>query len=284
MTMKGKLYLLFIFLVLFWLVYAQESAPLPIPVSEDVVQLCASEERPFESGEKLTYSIYYNLNFIWIRAGEVEFTIFDEGDYYQAKAVGSTISTFEWFVKVHDVYECSLTKDDLKPIHTIRDIHEGNYTKYTEGRYDYDKDLVFVEVTDRHGKKKNVTYDIENCAQDILSLAYQARGLDYGSMQMGQQVKARMILDDDPIYNIQFAYEGLEEIKVKKLGKAECTRLSPRLFNNSVFSEKDKMNIWVSNDQNRIPLMLETAISVGSIKVVLKSYERLKYPLEAFEE
>jgi hypothetical protein len=40
------------------------------------------------------------------------------------------------------------------------------------------------------------------------------------------------------------------------------------------------MVVWVSQDGNRIPVLIESPIKVGSIKAVLNAYENLKYPLE----
>ena len=46
------------------------------------------------------------------------------------------------------------------------------------------------------------------------------------------------------------------------------------------------MNIWVSDDKNKVPLLIESPISVGSIKAVLKSYSGLRHSsvLEGFNK
>ena len=49
----------------------------------------------------------------------------------------------------------------------------------------------------------------------------------------------------------------------------------------NVFKEDSKMTVWVSDDQNRIPVLIESPVSVGSVKVVLKSYKGLKYDFTA---
>ena len=36
------------------------------------------------------------------------------------------------------------------------------------------------------------------------------------------------------------------------------------------------MNIWVTDDKNKVPLLIETPISIGSLKAVLKSYSGLR--------
>ena len=54
---------------------------------------------PFSAGEELTYKLYYNLNFIWIAAGEVKFKVEDQGDRYKLSATGRTYSSYNWFLK-----------------------------------------------------------------------------------------------------------------------------------------------------------------------------------------
>ena len=44
------------------------------------------------------------------------------------------------------------------------------------------------------------------------------------------------------------------------------------------------MTIWVSDDDNHIPVRIETPIIVGSIKVDLVGYENIRYPLNSLIE
>jgi hypothetical protein len=37
------------------------------------------------------------------------------------------------------------------------------------------------------------------------------------------------------------------------------------------------MKVWVSKDQNRIPLLIESPIAVGSVKAVLMDYKGLRH-------
>ena len=70
----------------------QEPTTLPIP--EDTV---AVDNMAFQHGERITYKIYYNWNFVWLAAGEVTFKVFDEGKQYHFHAAGETYDSYEWF-------------------------------------------------------------------------------------------------------------------------------------------------------------------------------------------
>ena len=52
----------------------------------------------------------------------------------------------------------------------------------------------------------------------------------------------------------------------------------------AVFKGGERMIIWVTDDENHIPIRIETPIIVGSIKVDMKSYEGLRYPLSSMIE
>lgn len=42
------------------------------------------------------------------------------------------------------------------------------------------------------------------------------------------------------------------------------------------FKGGEDMTIWVSNDKNRVPIMVEAKVLIGSVKGLLDSYEGLR--------
>ena len=65
--------------------------------------------------------------------------------------------------------------------------------------------------------------------------------------------------------------------KIKGLGVFEAYVFSPATIAGEVFKDGDEMKVWVSKDQNRIPLLIESPIAVGSVKAVLMDYKGLRY-------
>ena len=65
------------------------------------------------------------------------------------------------------------------------------------------------------------------------------------------------------------------------MGRYRTHKFSPELIAGDVFKKGDEMTVYVSQDENKIPLLIESPVSVGSIKVVLKSYKGLKYDFTA---
>lgn len=111
-------------------------------------------------------------------------------------------------------------------------------------------------------------------------MVYSIRTQDFDALKKNSVVPVNIFLDNKE-YNLNLAYLGLEEDKkVYKLGRYKTHHLSPEVIAGTVFKEKDRMHIWASADQNRIPLLIESPVSVGSIKAVLKDYKGLKYKFE----
>jgi hypothetical protein len=88
-----------------------------------------------------------------------------------------------------------------------------------------------------------------------------------------------MFLDNE-VHNLYIKYEGRETIKTK-YGKFRAIRFKPLLVKGTMFSGGEKMTVWVSDDQNHIPLRIESPIVVGSVKVDMMQYRNLRYPLSS---
>jgi len=257
------------------------SSPVHSPILESnfLHYECEVENKVFQDGEKITYSLYYNLTPFWIKAGEVSFSMSDQGDHYFVEAIGRTASSFEWFYKVKDIYRCEIDKETLRPIRSSRDIKEGSYKRISKAEYDFEQNKITAYTGKTEDQLKLITEEMDECMHDVLSIIYQTRNLNFENMTAGDVMPANIFLDDDK-YNIGFKYMGKEKKKVKKLGKVDALILKPQLVAGYVFEEDTEMTIWASDDGNKLPLMVESPISVGSVKAVLKSYENLRFPLE----
>ena len=73
-------------------------------------------------------------------------------------------------------------------------------------------------------------------------------------------------------------YMGKEIIKTR-YGKFHTIKFKPLLVKGTLFEGGEKMTVWVSDDANKVPLRIESAIIVGSVKVDMMGYRNLRYPL-----
>jgi len=242
--------------------------------------LCSIDNSTFITGEELTYKVYYNWNFVWIAAGEVTFKVMDQGDKYYISAKGKTYESYDWVFKVRDEYKVWVDKKTMLPRTAIRNVQEGGYKLYDMMKYDHDK----MEIRSYRGKTKDKTrkfiFGMDNCMHDVLSIIYYVRNKDYDKMDSGDKFPVRIYLDKHK-YNLDTRFAGRETKKIKDLGTFNTFKLMPEVVKGEVFNDTSGMTIWASDDKNKIPLQIESPLSVGSAKAVLKSYKKVRYPMSA---
>lgn len=235
---------------------------------------CGIKNISFRSGEKVVYKVYYNMGMIWAGAGTATFTTkltnYKGKPVYYVKGIGKTYSSYEWFYKVYDVYESYIDTATLMPIKFLRDVDEGGF-KFTNN------------VTFNHERNQaistNGVYDIPNCVQDVLSTIYYARNIDYDKYKPGDKIRFNMFLDDQ-VYPLYIRYMGKGTIKTK-FGTYKAIRIKPLLIEGTMFKGGEKMEVWVTDDKNHLPVRIDSPILIGSVKVDMMSHENLRYPLSS---
>jgi hypothetical protein len=113
----------------------------------------------------------------------------------------------------------------------------------------------------------------------VISAVYAVRNLDFSNLQVNEKVYLNFFLDNE-LYPSYFKFLG-KEIVQTKFGKFKAIKLAPLLVKGSMFEGGERMTIWVTDDENHIPIRIETPIIVGRIKVDMKSYEGLRHPLSS---
>src|SRR5271156_544316 len=152
---------------------------------------CSARNTSFQDGEKLTFRVYYNLNFVWINAGNAVFTTSQEQmnnhTVYHITGMGKTSKSYEWVYKVKDKYETYIDKETMLPLRFVRNVNEGGFK-------------INQDVTFNHRKGEAISdkkvYTIPKCTQDVLSAIYYARNIDYNKYKPGDKIPFNMFLDD----------------------------------------------------------------------------------------
>jgi hypothetical protein len=233
----------------------------------------------FAAGERLTYKLYYNLGLVWLPAGELEFRLQNHKNGLHITADGRTYSSYEWFYKVRDHYECVVDNERFLPVWSMRDIEEGDYKQYSELSYDHEAGMIHSIRGRNKNDIKSENFEINTCVQDIVSMIYRMRNENVKALSIGESLPVNFFLDDTT-YEVEMKYKGEDDrMKIKGLGKYSVYHFSPNLIGGDIFQEGTEMDIYVSKDQNKVPLLIESPLKVGSVKAVLKSYDGLKHPL-----
>ncbi len=250
--------------------------PLMSFFSPKETSLCNQANTSFNVGERIRYTIYYNVVGIYVNAGNAEFITqsgnFNGASTYTFTANGSSNSKYDWIFKVRDKYESVVDTKTLLPYQFTRQINEGSFHKTESIQFNQKNRTATTSTTPGVFKTADCTYD-------VISAIYASRNINFTNIQMNDKVYLNFFLDKD-LYPSYFKFLGRDVITTK-YGKFKVIKIAPLLVKGAVFSGGEKMVVWVTDDENHIPVRIETPIIVGSIKVDMVGFENLRYPLNA---
>jgi len=233
---------------------------------------CGTVNSTFTTGERVTFKVYYSVIGIFVDAGTAYVNLnkerFNNKIVYHVVADGYSNPSYDWIFKVRDRYESYIDTLSLKPYKFIRNVDEGGYKKYENVTFNHEAGTA---VTERG------VIPIPSCVHDVLSSVYYARNIDYNKYKPNDRIPFSMFIDNE-VFQLTIRYIGKETVKTK-YGKFRAIKIKPMLIKGSIFEGGEKMTIWVSDDQNHLPLRVESPITVGSVKVDMMGFANLKYPL-----
>ena len=241
----------------------------------------AATNSAFQLGEKLTFKLYYNSAVTGnVSAGELvseikpQYVMMENHQSYHVVLEGRTKGAFNWFFKIRDRFESYFDRHHYLPHFYKKRIHEGDYETQRNVRFDQSAGSIFYHNL-KNGSKGEVKTDLE--VQDLVSSIYYIRNWDFNNAVSGDKYHLNLFLDDS-VYQIQFEYLGIVSIETG-LGETECLKFRPQVLTGGVFDEDSPMTVYVSNDENHLPILLVSEVAVGSVRMELKGYSGLKYQL-----
>ncbi|MCB0646870.1 MAG: DUF3108 domain-containing protein [Saprospiraceae bacterium] len=237
---------------------------------------CYKTNTSFKNGETLVYKVYYNWQFVWLSAGEVTMNLRENADSYEVRVYGNTYESYDYFFKVRDYFYTKIDKQTLLPKNFVRIIQEGDYRLYDSIAFQQNT----LSAISFHGKSKETAvkkqFALNECMHDLVSILYSLRNTDTKTLVPGTQLPVKVFFDKE-IYPVKLIYRGKEKNKkIRGLGNFNTLQISPFMVAGTVFKNSTEMKIWVSDDNNKIPLLIESPLSVGTGKAILKSYTNLR--------
>jgi len=265
---KGKRNLCFFFVVLLSILFSFQAS-----------SQCFNRNFAFTDGEDLKFQIYYNWGFIWLNAGHVEFKV-GKASYltrpvYYLDAYGVTYKSYDWIFKVRDHYESYLDIETLRPLWFNQKNFEGGYEVNNRYWFDYEKKKLYAHTQNSKRKLLKDTLNLPDCTFDLVSVVYYCRNLDFNKFKIGDRIPIKSIIDNQ-FFDLYIRYLGKEKIKDKAGIEYSCFKFSALLVEGTMFKGGEDMFIWVTDDLNRIPVLVEAKILVGSVKAYIESATGLR--------
>lgn len=208
----------------------------------------------------------FDLSWIGIYAGKAVLTVEKiDGKYFIKSRVDSAdyISTF---YKVEDTAQSIV--DASGGVFGYPD----NYRlKTREGRHRKNKEVVFdrkqkkaVFIDHRENEKKE--FDLTGDVYDPISAFYSVRTMD---LQVGTPVSVPMF-DSKKMWTVEVEVIRKEKVEVPA-GKFDTIVIRPKLQSEGIFKRSGDIFIWLTDDEKKIPVLVQTEAPIGHITGELTS-------------
>jgi hypothetical protein len=234
----------------------------------------SSQNFAFQKGEwlkfKMSYSNFLNAGFSTM---EVRETTNNQKEAFHILGKGRSTGIVSLFFNVTDDYQTFMYKESMLPYRFIRKIDEGGYTKDEEILFNHDKNEAIVK---NHKHKTVDKHPIGDDIQDLLSSLYFLRNQNLSNLKAGDQIELKMFLDKETT-NFKLHFLGKEVVKTK-FGKVNALKFRPMVQAGRVFKAQESLTIWISDDENKIPLLIKASLAVGSLRADLDQYKGLAHP------
>lgn len=210
----------------------------------------------------------YILKFGFIKGGKA--TLIAEKEKLNKKQTihyrmrGRTTGLVDKVYEVNDIYESWVDPETYLPIKSIRNVKEQKYRFYDEVTYDHENDSIFSQKV---GRKK-----VPDRVNDLVSVFFYIRQNSYfDDLLAGKHVQIPVFHGDD-LFQMELKFVGIKTINTK-IGKKECYVVSPIVPKGKLFKNSDDLKIYITKDENRLPIYAEFEMVLGSLKCELNSYK-----------
>ncbi|MEM7660063.1 MAG: DUF3108 domain-containing protein [Bacteroidota bacterium] len=232
----------------------------------------------FQSGEFLKYRIHYGFVTAGYATLEVmpEQAILQDRPCWHIVGKGFTHPGFDWVYKVRDQYETFVDTESLLSRRFNRHIREGGFESYTETYFDQEQH----KASYINEWKKVTEYPVPPGIQDVISAFYHARSTHNAyTMQVGDEISLRNFLDRKT-FDLKARLLKRETIKVD--GHAfRALKFALMIEEAGLITDGSKINFWISEDENKVPLRIQSELKIGSLKADLMEWQNLSHPFDA---
>ena len=245
---------------------------------------CAARNEAFLPGEKVSYELYFNWKFIWIKVGTAEMTV-QEDDFldepaYRIDLRSLTSKKADFFFKMRDTLTCYVTKR-LEPIYFCKAAEEGKRHTRDEAWFWYEDGLSRVKQRRTWYQPQRPTDTMEyadsTCIFDMLSILAQARSWNPADYKVGDKIHFPMATGRR-VEPQTLIYRGVENVEANDGQTYRCLVFSFVEYDKKG-KEQEVITFFISDDKNHLPVRLDMYLSFGSAKAFFKSVEGNRYPL-----
>lgn len=242
---------------------------------------CAFHNDAFKSGEFLTYNLYYNWQFVWVKAGNASMSTvqsrYNGHPAYRASLTTRGNNRVDQMFVLRDTLLC-YSSLDMEPLYFRKGAREGKRYGVDEVFYSYHDGKVKLrqhQLTSS-GEHFWAHRTVSHCVYDMLNIFLRARSFNPEGWKSGHEIDFP-IADGKNISPARLRYSGKVKIKADNGVKYRCLKLSYLEKEDGKY--KRIVDFYVSDDKNHIPVRLDMFLKFGAAKAFLVSMKGLRNPV-----
>ena len=225
----------------------------------------------FVVGERLVFDVNYGF----ITAGEAAMWIPSYDSIagracYRINFTVNSLPSFSWIYRVEDRYTTFIDAEAIAPLRFEQHVREGSYSR--DFWAEFDQPACIARTSEGN-------YPIPPYVHDIMSAFYYARTFDYSGFKPGDMTVLYNFYKDKS-YELGVKFLGRQDLEVAA-GTFRTLVVEPLVKEGGLFKSEGRIVIWLTDDERKIPVRVNTKVIVGSIDVELREYSGLAGPLRS---
>jgi hypothetical protein len=212
-------------------------------------------EEIFTKGETLDYTVTW----MKVTGGTARMTIAPQGDdRYRITSVAKSSGGFARLFKIRDEIETVVSRRDFSTLRITKNFDERG-------------DKMFETTTIEDGiatrkRKKLRTLKVPRPVLDPISVIYHVRKFD---LTPGKTYELTLYADLK-LYTV-YARAIRKETVQTPAGTFNTILVEPEMLNSSGVAKEEKLFIWYTDDERRLPVQVRTEVKFGSVTATLTS-------------
>ena len=230
--------------------------------------ICFADPRifPFQVGERLDFKVYLGI----VLGGDAHMSVteiekIDGQPCYKIVSEARSTPTVDMFYKVRDrivswrdIYGNFSRRYDKR-------LREGNWKE--DKRVDYQPEKGLALLYKRTDDQEPDSMQLDGLVQDVLSAFYYVRTKE---LEVGKSIWVD-VHDINKRYDLEVQVLRKETIEVPA-GEFNCFVVEPLLMSSGLFRREGDMQIWLSDDEHKLPIMMRSKLYFGSVWAKLSGF------------
>ena len=241
---------------------------------------CPIDNKAVASGEFLSYNLYFNWKFVWVKVGTASLstvsTKYKGKDAFRSSLITRGNGKLDKFFVMRDTL-LGYISPTMSPFYFRKGAVEGDRYTVDEVWYEYPNGKCKVKL---HRQKHDKTHEwadktSEYCIYDMLNIFTRARNFDPAEWKKGHTLKFP-VADGNSINNGILTYQGKEKVEGDDGKKYNCLKLTYSEWSNSKQKYKELATFFVTDDNNHIPVRIDITLNFGNAKAFVSSMKGVR--------